>query len=157
MTRDGLLAINTPKGWVQQSQGPGLAFFVPAGVEPGDPEVWIYISSNPVGPAEDPKDLEAFIQADIAGFKEHFKHGQVRAEEAQDLPIAKQKAPMYSFQSGESDNAFEQVVYLDDGQRVLILTLSAKSSRALEGAQQVFREFAQSYGGSIQMDSPKQE
>ena len=152
VTTQGFLAIDTPKGWVQ-SEGPGLAFFLPEGVDRHSAEVWIYISGAPVGPNEEDRDAKAYIQSDIAGYKQHFKNGVVREEEPIFIPQTKQQAPCYSFQSGESHNAFEQVVYIDDGNRVLTLTISAKNSAALKRSLGSFHEFAQSYRGSIQMGS----
>ena len=152
MTRQGFLAIDTPKGWVQ-SEGPALAFFLPKGVSPEKAQVSIYISSAPVGPNEEDKDADSYIQSDIAGFRQRFKSAVVHKEEALYLPQVKQQAAVYTFQSGETHNAFERIVYVSDVNRVLILALSAKNVDALKGSIQAFQEFAQSYRGSIQMGS----
>jgi hypothetical protein len=151
MTSQGFLAIDTPKGWVH-SEGPGLAFFLPEGVNPENAQVSIYISSAPVGQNEEDKDANSYIQSDISGFRQRFKNA-VRKEDALFLPQVKQQAAVYTFQSGETHNAFEQIVYISDVNRVLILALSAKNSDALKGSMQVFHEFAKSYRGSIQMGS----
>ena len=153
VTRQGFLAIDTPKGWVQ-SEGPGLAFFVPKGTDAQHAEIVMYISSAPVGPNEEDKDMQAYIQSDIAGFKQRFKNGTVRQEDVLLLPEVKQKSVVYTFLSGEANNAFEQIVYVQDVQRVLIFALSAKSSDALNKSMKAFHQFAQSYRGSIQMGSP---
>jgi hypothetical protein len=153
VTTQGFIAIDTPKGWVQ-SDGPGLAFFLPEGVSPQKADVWIYISGAPVGPKEEDKDTNSYIQSDIAGFMQRFKKGVVRKEEDLLLPEMKQKVAVYTFQSGEAHNAFEQVIYVSDVNRVLTFTLSAKNSDAFTKSTGIFREFAKSYRGSIQMGSP---
>ena len=66
----------------------------------------------------------------------------------------KQQAFVYTFESGEEDNAFEQVIYIRNVGRVLIFDMTAKNSDALKRTVQLFHEFAKSYRGSIQMDSP---
>lgn len=155
VTRQGFIAIDNPKGWVQ-SDGPGLAFFLPKGVTADKADVWIYISSCPVGPNEEDKNMDSFIQSDIAGFKQRFKNGIIRKEETIALPEVKGEATVYTFQSGEANNAFEQVVYISDVNRVLVLDLSAKNSAAFTKSLPIFRDFTKSYRGSIQMGSPDQ-
>jgi hypothetical protein len=152
VTGQGFIAIDTPKGW-EQSKGPGLAFFLPKGVDPQKTDVWIYINSAPVGPNEEDKDAQAYIQSDIAGFRQRFKNGTVRKEDTLLLPEVKQQAAVYTFLSGEENNAFEQIIYVADVRRVLIFALSAKNSAALNKSVSVFHEFAKSYRGSIQMGS----
>jgi hypothetical protein len=154
VTAQGFIAIDTPKGWVH-SEGPGLAFFLPDGVSPQKADVWIYISGAPVGPKEEDKDTNSYIQSDIAGFMQRFKKGVVRKEEDLLLPEMKQKVAVYTFQSGEAQNAFEQVIYVSDVNRVLTFTLSAKSLEAFTKSTRIFHEFAKSYRGSIQMGSPE--
>ena len=153
VTQEGFLAIDTPKGWVR-SDGPGLAFFLPEGVDRKNTEVWIYINCAPVGPHEEAKDMDSYIQSDISDFKQHFKNATVRKEEALFLPEVKQQAVVYTIESGEEDNAFEQVIYIRNVGRVLIFDMTAKNSDALKRTVQLFHEFAKSYRGSIQMDSP---
>ena len=148
VTEAGFLAINTPKGWVR-SEGPGLANFIPKGSPKGQPRVWIYISSAPIGPKEEAQDLKSYIESDIAGFKERFKEGLVQEETALTLPNVRLQAPVYTFKSGEKHNTVEQVVYVAESNRVLTLVLSARDEQALEKALSVFREFAKSYRGSI--------
>jgi hypothetical protein len=78
----------------------------------------------------------------------------VRKEEDIMLPEMKQQAFVYTFQSGEANNSFEQVIYIADAGRVLVLTLSAKNSDAFAKSTKIFCAFAQSYRGSIQMGTP---
>jgi hypothetical protein len=153
VTPAGFLAIDTPKGW-EQSAGPGLAFFLPKGFDRETSDVWIYINYAPVGPNEEDKDMGSYIQSDIAGFKHQFKNAIVRKEEDLLLSQVKQHATVYSFQSGDAKNSFEQVIYIEDAGRVLILDLTAKNADAFARTLQLFHEFAKSYRGSIQMDSP---
>jgi hypothetical protein len=155
VTEQGFLAINTPRGWAR-ADGPGLAYFVPHAMRSGKPSVWIYISSAPVGPNEEAKDLKAYIESDIAGFKQRFKGGLVQEEPPLDLPLAKLRAPVCTFQSGEKHNSLEQVVYVGEINRVLTLVLSAREKSAFEKALPVFHEFVKSYRGSITpTSSPK--
>jgi len=156
VTQAGFIAINTPRGWLR-SEGQGLAFFLPDGVERKKAGVWIYINCAPVGPHEEDKDMDSYIQSDISGFKQHFKNATVRKEEALFLPEVKQQAVVYTFESGEEDNAFEQVIYIQDAGRVLIFDMTAKNSDALTRTIQIFHEFAKSYRGSIQMGSPDEK
>lgn len=101
--------------------------------------------------------MDSYIQSDISGFKQHFKNATVRKEEALFLPEVKQQAVVYTFESGEEDNAFEQVIYIQDAGRVLIFDMTAKNSDALTRTIQIFHEFAKSYRGSIQMGSPDEK
>jgi hypothetical protein len=64
-----------------------------------------------------------------------------------ELPASKQQALVYTFQSGEAHNAFEEIVYLGEANRVLVL--SAKTRDACDKALGAFRSFARSYRGSI--------
>jgi hypothetical protein len=154
VTSEGFLAIETPKGWVQ-TEGPGLAYFVRKGENSKTANVWIYISSAPVGPDEDAKDSRAYIQSDIAGFRERFKNGVVREETAIDLPRTKTSAPVYAFQSNEKHNSFERVVYIPESRRVLLLVLSANNKDAFTDSMPDFGAFAKSYGGGIIMTGTK--
>jgi len=155
LTSEGLLAIETPKGWVQ-TEGPGLAFFVRQGENSKTANVWMYISTAPVGPDEDAKDFHAYIKSDIAGFRERFKNGAVREEAAIDLPRTKTSALVYTFESNEQHNSFEEIVYIPESGRVLLLVLSAKNKDAFAESVPDFRAFAKSYGGSIIMTGTKQ-
>jgi hypothetical protein len=152
-TQAGFLALDTPKGWTQ-SDGPGLAFFLPDGVKARDAQAWMVISAAPVGPTADDKNVDAFIQSDIAGFKHAYPKGTVKPDARIDLPVAKQKAKAYEFESGGTHNAFELVVYIEDFKKVWTITLSAKSADALAQSKPALVSFAASYRGSIQMGSP---
>jgi hypothetical protein len=153
VTPAGFLAIDTPKGW-EKCEGPGLAFFLPKGFAREKSDVWIYINFAPIGPNEEDKDMDSYIQSDIAGFKHQFKNAIVTKEEDLLLSQVNQHAPVYSFQSGDAENSFEQVIYIEDVGRVLVLDLTAKNASAFKRTLQLFHEFAKSYRGSIQMGSP---
>jgi hypothetical protein len=143
-TEQSFLAINKPKGWIR-SEGPGLAYFI----RKSEPRVWIYISSAPIGSHEEAKDASAYIQSDIAAYKERFKSGRVKEEEPLTLPKMNVRAPVYTFRSGEKHNSVEQVAYIAEADRVLTLVLSAREDAAFGQALPVFRDFVKSYGGSI--------
>jgi hypothetical protein len=147
-TEQGFLAINTPRGW-ERSDGPGLAFFVPKTKSKEPSPVWIYIGSAPIGPSEGAKDLKSYVESDITEFKKTFKSGLVQAEPTLSLPYAKLQAVVYTFRSGEKHNTVERVAYIGESNRVLTLVLSARTDPAFERALPVFREFAESYRGSI--------
>ncbi|HYT21679.1 MAG TPA: hypothetical protein VEW05_15810, partial [Candidatus Polarisedimenticolia bacterium] len=108
--------INSPKGWVR-ADGPGLAYFVPPKKEKGQTPVWIYISSAPIGPNDEEKDLKSYIDSDKAAFKQRFKNGVVQEEIPLGLPLAKLQAPVLTFRSGEKRNTVEQVVYIGEATR----------------------------------------
>jgi len=152
-TRAGFFAVDIPKGWTQ-SDGPGLAFFLPEGVEPRDAQAWMILSAAPVGPKAEDKDADAFIQSDIAGFKHAYPKGKAKLETPIDLPNAKEKARVYEFESGETRDAFELVVYIEDFHKVWTITLTAKSPAALAQSKAALVAFASSYRGSIQLGSP---
>jgi len=148
VTEQGFLAINSPKGWVR-TDGPGLAYFVPPQKKKGQSLVWIYISSAPIGPNEEAKDLKSYIDSDKAAFKQRFRNGAVQEEIPLSLPQAKLHAPVLTFRSGEKKNTVEQVVYVGEVTRVLTLVLSAREQAAFDKALPTFRDFAKSYSGSI--------
>ena len=147
-TEQGILAINTPKGWVQ-TYDPGLAYFTRKRDKVESAPVWIYISSAPIGPDQEAKNTAAYIQSDIANFKKRFEAATVKEEEQLALPKLKTRAPVYTFRSGEKHNVIEQVVYVGEANRVLTLVLSAKKTSAFEQTLPVFHEFVKSYGGSV--------
>ncbi len=152
VTKAGFLAIDTPKGWVQR-EGPGLAFFLPEGIKSKDAQVWMYISAAPIGPNEEDKDSNSYIQSDISEFKKRFKNATVTKEEPLVLPEVKQTVSVYTFQSGETHNAYEQIIYIQDVGRDWLLALSANNSDSFQRSKQAFYEFAKSYRGSILMGS----
>jgi hypothetical protein len=147
-TSQGFVAIQTPNGW-ERVKGPGLAFFLRKGDKEETANVWIYISSAPVGPSEEDKDANAYIQSDIEGFKKRFKKGSVQQDESIELPYIKIRVPVYTFKSSEDHNAFEQIVYVPESGRVLILALSSKNHDSFAKSVEEFRDFAKSYRGSI--------
>ena len=152
LTQEGFLAIDSPKGWIR-ADGPGLAFFVHKNADPKAAVVWIYISSAQIGPGEEVKTLADYIESDINGFKHRFKKGVVQKEAALDLPKVGTQASVWTFTSGENSNSYEQVVYVGDRNRVLMLTLSAKKKDAFAKALKEFRQFAKSYRGNISPDA----
>jgi hypothetical protein len=146
-TRLGPIAIDTPKGW-SRATGPGLAIFLREGTNPDTADAWIYISSAPIGPKEEYRNLNSYIQYDVTAFRDKYKNGTVQKEQPMLLPPAKTRARIYTFESTEWRNAYEQVVYIEEAHRVLVLTLSAKTSNAFLQSMAAFREFVQSYRGS---------
>jgi hypothetical protein len=154
MTQAGLIAMDTPEGW-EQADGPGMAFFLPKGADSSKPAVWIYLSGIPVGPNESAKDTASAIQSDISEFKKHFPNGIARKEKPLTLPLAKEDATVYTFESGEAHNSFEQVIYIDDAGQVLTLTLSARNRSAFDSGLPALKAFATSYGGTVHVTTPK--
>ncbi len=152
-TPNGFLAIDSPKNWIRE-EAPTLAFFVPPGTTQETAPVWIYISSAPIGSEGNPKNIQEYIASDIAGFRKQFKAGIVHPEAPINLPAAKRQALVYNFQSGEAPNAFEEIVYVGEANRVLILVLSAKTKDAFNKARSDFRSFVESYRGSITTTDP---
>jgi hypothetical protein len=148
MTEAGLIAVDTPEGW-ERADGPGLAFFLPKGTDPSKADVWIYLAGMPVGAKEDAKNTVSAIESDISEFRKRFKNGTVREEKSLTLPRVKQDARVYTFESGEEHNSFEQVVYIADDGQVLTLTLSARNRQAFDRALPVLKAFAESYGGTL--------
>ena len=148
LTDEGLLAINAPNGWTR-TRGPGLAFFVHEHDPDQTAKVWIYISSAPIGLKEEARTWRSTLNLISAGFEQRFKSGVVRKETPIELPLSKSKAPVYTFLSGESHNAFEQIIYVVDGYRILILALSATDKIAFERSRSDFHTFAKSYRGSV--------
>jgi hypothetical protein len=150
VTQEGFVAIDTPKGWVR-SEGPGLAFFVHDGDNRATASTWIYMNSSPIGPNEDAKNFAEYIQSDVSAFKQRFEKGSVQDEGTLELPRVKSRAPIYLFRGSEEHNAFEEVVYIEENGRVLILVLDGKNASAFEKSKPDFLNFAKSYGGSIIM------
>ena len=147
-TEAGLTAMDTPEGW-RRADGPGLAFFIREKDTPGDVQVFMYISLTPFGPKEDAKTADAVLASDISGFKKRFKNGSVQKEEDIDLPRAKSRATVYTFVSHETNNAFEQIAYIRELNRVLIICLSARDNDRFQASRTAFRAFVHSYGGSV--------
>ena len=65
------------------------------------------------------------------------------------LPLAQKEGKVVFLQSGEKDDAFEKGVFIDEGDRVLVLTLTARNQAAFDGFLPAFDDFAKSYESSI--------
>jgi len=156
LTAQGLLAINTPKGW-ERAQGPGLLFFLRKNDKQETAPVWIYVNTFDCpskSKSEHQSDFQACVASDVAGFRDRFKQAKVRLETPVELSAAHVDAVAYTFESGEEHNAFERVVYVPDVNQVLILDLSATNAASFQEALPTFNDFVQSYRGSIQPGSP---
>lgn len=153
-TDAGLLAIDTPEGFERvDKHGPALALFVPRQTASRKSGVVIYVSSIPIGPSQDSKDFKSAVQADIDGFKAEYKNGTVKEEEDLELSRVKRHAPRYIMMSGEKNNGFEQVVYIDATDRAITLVLSTRNQDDFARTLPVFHTFARSYGGLIVLGS----
>src|SRR5262249_7067287 len=117
--------------------------------KPRTAQAFMYLSTLSYGPDEESKTVHQAIDADIDGFRQRFKKGQVEREEDLNLPRAKTQALVYTFLSGEARNAYERIAYIPEANRVLVAALSAKTDKAFVDAAPDFRAFVQSYGGSI--------
>lgn len=152
LTQEGLLAFDTPKGWVR-SKGPGLASFVPKASGAKAPVVVIYISEAPVGADQTDKTLSDYVQSDIAAFKARFEKAIVHQEQPILLLTSQVSVPLYTFKSGEKHNTVEQVAYIQDtAQRVLTVVLSAKTEEAFSKSLSAFQGFVKSFRGSVTAD-----
>ena len=148
-TDAGLLAFDRPKDW-ERTEGPGFACFVPKGANPRTSAAMIYISGAPIGPDQEDKTLNDYVQSDISGFKARFQRGTVRQEQAILIPVSKIEVPVYTFKSGEEHNGVEQVAYIQDtAERVLTVVLSSKTDAAFNEALPIFQNFVKSFRGSI--------
>ena len=149
LTEEGLLAFDTPKGWVR-SDGRGLASFVPKGSGAKTAAAAIYISSAPIGSDQTDKTSSDYVQSDIAAFKARFERAIVHQEQPIFLPASQVSVPLYTFRSGEEHNTVEQVAYIQDTtQRVLTVVLSAKTEEAFSKSLPAFQTFVKSFRGSI--------
>jgi hypothetical protein len=159
MTPEGHIVIDMPVGW-RRTAGPALLYFVPDKTPKlKNPlrsyEAAIYVGNALIEPNELDRDsltfssADAFIHSDIAGFKARFKRALVKESPPFPLPLSKARHVTYSFQSREGDNAYEEVIYIDEGDRVLALTLSASNPKTFWSLVPVFHKFAQSYQGNI--------
>lgn len=152
-TEAGLLAFDTPKDW-ERSDGPGFACFVPKGSDVATSPAIIYISGAVIGPDQQDKTLNDYVRSDISGFKSRFKKGEVHREQPMFLPVTKMEVPVYTFRSGQQNNAVEQVAYVQDtDQRVLTVVLSAKTDIAFSKSLAAFQNFVKSFRGSIVQSS----
>jgi hypothetical protein len=159
MTYEGHLVIDVPKGW-RRTAGFGLLYYEP---EKGslfknplhDSEATIYATAIHIDPAQIDRDTNDFVSADtvirsdISGYRERFKRAIVRPAQEIDLPLSKARHVTYTFQSREKYNAYEEVVYIDEGTRVLALTLSTSDAKSFRAALPSFISFVKSYQGNI--------
>jgi len=90
--------------------------------------------------------------SDIAGFKKRYKRRIARQEKSLLLEHSKQSVPVYIFESVEGRNSFEQVIYIPESGRVLILTLSSKAKKEFEKDLETFHQFANSYRRNIEIN-----
>jgi hypothetical protein len=128
----------------------GMAFFVPKGTDFDTAPAWIYISSVPIGPKLDYQDVNSYIRHDVSVFKDKYPAAIVQREIPVMLPRTKQRAQICTFQSGDKNNAYEQVVYVGEKGRILMFNLSAKTPDVFQQTLPVFREFVTSYRGSAE-------
>jgi hypothetical protein len=159
MTIEGHIVIDIPQGW-RRTVGPGLLYYVqektPLIKNPlRSYDAAIYVGGAIIEPNESDRDsmtfssADSFIHADIAGFKARYKKSLVKEAAPFPLPLSKARHVTYTFQSREQDNAYEEVIYIDEGERVLALTLSAVNAKTFWSLVPVFHKFAQSYQGTI--------
>jgi hypothetical protein len=152
-TKDGVIQITIPKGWARVG-GPGLAFFLRKGTDSNTANAWIYISSAPIGPNEEYRSFNAYVDYDVTTFKDKYKAGTVQKEQPLFLAKAKTRARVYTFESGERSNAHERIIYIEEPHRVLILVLSARSFEAFDSSLPAFLDFAASYRGTANEKKP---
>lgn len=159
MTIEGHIVIDIPTGW-RRTVGPGLLYFVPEKTPLiKNPlrsyDAAIYVGMGFIEPNEVDREslsfssADSFIHSDITGFKQRYKRAVVKEAAPFPLPLSKVRHVSYIFQSHEQDNAFEEVIYIDEGDRVLALTLSATNAKTFWSLVPVFHKFAQSYQGNI--------
>lgn len=162
MTYEGHLVIDIPQGW-RRTVGVGLLYYVPDKsshvsliknpLHSGDAS--IYATAIHIDPTQIDRDTNDFVSADtlirsdISGYKARFKRAVVHEAEPVTLPLSKAKHVTYTFQSHEKENAYEEVVYIDEGNRVLALTLSTGDARSFREHLPTFLKFVKSYQGNI--------
>jgi hypothetical protein len=147
-TKEGAFALDVPKGW-SRIPDMGLAFFSPTGTTFETAKAWIYLASGTIGPGTDYPDLSSYIQNDVAVFKDKYPAALVQREIPVVLPHIKLRAQIYTFQSGDKDNSYEQVVYVVEKSHVLLFNFSAKTPDVFQQYLPVFRDFVLSYKGSL--------
>jgi hypothetical protein len=159
MTIEGHIVIDIPLGW-RRTIGPGLLYFVPEKTPLiKNPlrsyDAAIYVGMGFIEPNEVDREslsfssADSFIHSDITGFKQRYKRAVVKESAPFPLPLSKVRHVSYVFQSREQDNAYEEVIYIDEGDRVLALTLSATNAKTFWSLVPIFHKFAQSYQGNI--------
>jgi hypothetical protein len=152
-TKDGVIQMTIPKGWSRVG-GPGLAFFLRNGMDSNTANAWIYISSAPIGPNEEYRNFNSYVDYDVTTFRDKYKAGTVQKEQPLYLAKAKTRARVYTFESGERSNAHERIIYIEEPHRVLILVLSARNFEAFDSSMQSFLDFATSYRGPTTEKKP---
>ena len=159
MTIEGHIVIDIPEGW-RRTIGPGLLLYVqeklPRIENPlRSYDAAIYVGMGFIEPNKVARDslsftsADSFIHSDIVGFKQRYKRAVIKEAAPFPLPLSKVRHVSYIFQSHEQDNAFEEVIYIDEGNRVLALTLSANNSKTFWSLVPVFHKFAQSSQGDL--------
>lgn len=162
MTYEGHLVINVPQGW-RRSSGFGLLYYVPEKTSKvsliknplHDTDATIYATAIHIDPSMMDRDTNDFVSADtlirsdIAGYRQRFKRAIVREAEPVTLPLSSAKHVTYMFQSREKMNAYEEVVYIDEGYRVLALTLSTSDMKTFRDNLPTFLKFVKTYQGNI--------
>ncbi len=159
MTYEGHLVIDIPRGW-HRLVGVGLLYYEPDKatliknpLHGGD--AFIYATTIHIDPQQIDRDTNDFVSADtlirsdISGYRARFKRALVREAAQVELPLSKAKHVTYTFQSREKVNSYEEVVYIDEGYRVLALTLSTSDMRTFRQYLPTFIKFVQSYQGNI--------
>jgi hypothetical protein len=152
-TKEGVIPITIPKGW-SRVNGPGLAFFLRNGTNSNTANAWIYISSAPIGPKEEYRDFNSYVQYDVTTYKDKYKAGTVQKEQPMFLARAKKLARVFTFESGEKSNAHERIIYIEEPHRALILVLSARNFEAFDASLPAFLDFAASYRGTADEKKP---
>lgn len=154
MTSAGFLAVSTPAGFLRV-EGPIDVVFTPGGKEFGTTGSFIYITPVRIGKGTRFKSLDAFVADDVKRFRKQYKKSAAQEESAVELPFDGRKAPSWTFRSGESKNAFERLVFLQDAEKLVwLLVLSATSAAEFEQTVPVFLDFVRTYKGSIILGKP---
>lgn len=154
LTRIGMIALTTPKGFAGV-QGPMELLFTPEGKPFDQSRPFIYLASVDIGKKTKFKTAQAFIDFDVDSFRKRFPNGRTEAQPPIEIPHLKAKAPVWIFRSGESNNAFERLIFIEDSPQTLrLLVLSAPDSESFQAQSAAFNAFAKSFKGSIIMGTP---
>jgi len=144
-------ALSAPKGWVLDTTSgrqQGLqAVFYPNGSSWKNGAAVMYAS---VVQKTDPtkESLESVIANDVAGFKKDSPNLKIVDADAiltrTDARSKDKKATVRHF-TGDSNGNSEAVAYVDEGNLVVMLVLSARSQKDFDGSLPAFKEFVGSY------------
>lgn len=149
MTSAGFLAISTPPGF-QRSDGPMPVWFIPEKGKAGSGA--IYITPVRIGEGTPFANLAKFIEDDIAGFRKRFTKGMANEEKPLSIPHGNQKVPAWTFRSGEKNNGFERLVFVEDARGLVwLLVLTTSTDADFKKHLPAFETFVKSYKGSIQL------